>query len=143
GADLDVRGQYETIPLHAAAFSGNSEVVQILIGYDSANINARDGFGSTPVHLASGGRFFKDGSALRSLLEHGGDINAQDQGGSTPFNRWYTCASFNGRLPVVRLLLEHGADVEVMDKYGETVLQVASEEGHDEVVGLLREYGAK
>ena len=89
--------------------------------------------------MASGGRFFKDGSALRSLLEHGADINAQVQGGWTPLHR----ASFNGRLPVVRLLLEHGADVEAMDKYGETVLQVAAEEGHDEVMGLLREHGAK
>ncbi len=46
-------------------------------------------------------------------------------------------------LEVVCLLLGHGADVEVKDKYGETALQVAAEEEHDEVVKLLREYGAK
>jgi ankyrin repeat protein len=53
------------------------------------------------------------------------------------------CASFNGALEAVRLLLEHGADVEKKDIYGQTALQVAAEEGHDEVVELLRKHGAK
>jgi ankyrin repeat protein len=43
----------------------------------------------------------------------------------------------------VRLLLEHGADVEAKSIGGETALQEAAEEGRDEVVKLLREYGAK
>ena len=43
------------------------------------------------------------------------------------------------------LLLEHGADVEAKDNDGKTALQVAaaSDRGHDEVMKLLREHGAK
>jgi hypothetical protein len=139
GADLGVRGRYRTNPLHAAAYSGNFEVVRILIEYEPAYINAGDADGTTPLSWASGGQRFKDGSVLRFLLEHGADINAQNRIGHAPLN-W---ASSIGRLEVVRLLLEHGANVEVKRNDGKTALQEAAGNGHDEVVELLREYGAK
>jgi ankyrin repeat protein len=43
----------------------------------------------------------------------------------------------------VRLLLELGADVEAKSNGGKTALQVAANKGHDKVVELLREHGAK
>jgi ankyrin repeat protein len=136
GADRDARGLNGKIPLHGAADSGNFKVVRILIEYDPAYLNARDGLGRTPLFLASRRR---NGSVLRLLLEHGADINVQDEDGWTPLY----LASYNGALEVVRLLLEHSADVEVKDMSGETALQKAAEHGHDEVVKLLREHGAK
>jgi ankyrin repeat protein len=139
GADLHVRGYSGINPLHAAAFSGNFVVVRILIEYDPTVINATDGFGSTPLLYASEGRCFTDGSILRLLLEHGADINAQDEDDWTPLHS----ASTRGALEVVRLLLEHGADVEVKDSFGKTALQEAAEEGEDKVVELLRRHGAK
>jgi ankyrin repeat protein len=139
GAVLGVRGRYGTNPLHGAAHSGNLEVVRILIEYDPAKINARDEDGDTPLHWASRGQNFKDGSVLRLLLEHGADVNAQSQDGWTPLH----VASVWVELKVVRLLLEHGADVEAKDNDGKTALQVAADEGFDEVVKLLRELGAK
>jgi ankyrin repeat protein len=139
GADLDVRGRYEVHPLHAAASSGNLEVVRILIEYDPAYINARDEDGWTPLLWASGRHNFNDGSVLRLLLEHGADLNAQNRVGRTPLHR----ASFNGAVEVVRLLLEHGADVEAKNIVGGTALQEAADRGHGEVVELLREHGAE
>ena len=140
GADLHVRDRYSGInPLHAAAFSGNFEVVRIFIEYDPVDINARDADGETPLLFASRGYNFKDGSLLRFLLEHGAHINVQDWFGETPLHR----ASFNGALEVVRLLLEHGADVEAKDNDGETAMRVAARRGHVKVVELLREHGAK
>jgi hypothetical protein len=139
GADLDVRGEYGRNPLHGAAYSGNLEVVRILIEYNPAYINARDEGGSTPLIWASPSDNHKDGSVHQLLLEHGADINTQDQDGWTPL--YY--ALLYGALEVVRVLLEHGADVEVKYNDGETALQVAAERGHDEVVELLRKHGAK
>jgi ankyrin repeat protein len=49
----------------------------------------------------------------------------------------------DGALEVVRLLLEHGADVEVKINVGLTALQLAADEGHDEVVKLLRKHGTR
>jgi len=140
GADLDdVRGVAGRNPLHGATYSGNLEVVRILIEYDPAYINARDKYGWTPLLVASNGRNSKDGSVVRLLLEHGADINAQSQNGWTPL-LW---ASYYGTLEVVRLLLERGADVEAKKNDGETALQIAADRRHDEVVELLREHGAK
>ena len=136
GADLQVQGTYGTNPLHAAAFSGNLQVVRVLIEYDPADIDARDEDGWTPLIWASGGRYFKDGSVLRLLLERGADINARNRFGQTSLHR----ASYSGSLETVRLLLEHGADVGAEDNDGETVLQAAH---GSEVVELLREHGAK
>jgi hypothetical protein len=139
GADPDIRGRDGRKPLLAAAYSGNFEVVRILIKYDPADISARSENRSTPLHWASTGHHFNDGSVLRLLLEHGADINALDKRGWTPL----FVASINGALEVVRLLLEHGADVEAKDNNGKTALQKAADQGHDEVVELLREHGAK
>jgi len=146
GADLHFRGRWENAPLHPAAYTGNLEVVQKLIEYDPAYINARDMFEYTPLLCASGGLHFKDSSTFRLLLEHGADINVQEEDGWTPLH----VASRYGALEVMRLLLEHGVDVEAKDKTGKTPLQctVTSDEGVDldrldEVVKLLREHGAK
>jgi ankyrin repeat protein len=140
GADLhDVRGRYGRTPLHAAAYSGNFEVARILIEYDPADINASDELWRTPLHCVSGDHTFKGSSVIRLLLEHGADVNVQNQAGWTPLHE----ASFNGELEVVGVLLEHGADVEAKDYNGETALQIAVDEGHDEVMESLREHGAK
>jgi ankyrin repeat protein len=143
--DLDVRGPYGMTPLHplhplhAAARSGNLEVVRILIDYDPADINARDGQGWTPLHWASDGRYFKDGSVLRLLLDHGADINVRDRSGWTPLHE----ASSEGALEVVRLLLERGAKVKAKDNDKKTALWFAARGRHNKVVELLREHGAK
>ena len=84
GADLHVWGRFKRHPLHAAAYSGNLEVVRILIKYDTADIHAREEGGWTSLHWASTGHNFKDGSVLRFLLEHGADMNVRGQDGWTP-----------------------------------------------------------
>ena len=84
GADLDVPGRYGRNPLYSAANSGNLEVVRILIEYNPAYINAGDEGRRRPLPFASaGGRHFKDYSVHQLLLEHGTDINVQDQFGHT------------------------------------------------------------
>ena len=133
GANLDVRGRSGNSPLHAAAHSGNFEVIQKLVEYDPASINVGNEIDSTPLHWASESHNFKDGSVLRLLLGHGAYVNVQNQSGWTPLH----LASFYGALELVRLLLEHGG-VDMEHDGGQTALQVAAEEGGDEVVELLR-----
>ena len=138
GADLRIRGKYGTNPLHAAADTGNFDMVRILVDYDPANIHAGSESGSTPLHWASTSLHFKASSVVRLLLEYGADINVRNQKGQTPLH-W---ASSGGILEVVRLLLEHGADIEAKRDDGLTALQVAAENGYDGVVEFLREHGA-
>ncbi len=137
GADAHIRGHDETTLLHSAAYYGDLKVVLKLIEYE-ADINARDGYGWTPVHDASRGYYVQSGSVLLLLLEHGGDVFAPARNGRTPLH----AASANGLLEAVRLLLDHDADVEAKDNYGETALHLATWYGHHEVVKLLLQSGA-
>ena len=139
GADLDVLGERGRNPLHAAAYSGNLEVVRTVIECNPACINAGDAGGWTPLIWASSPHNLKDGSVHQLLLEHGADVNTRNKYGGTSL---YS-ASLNGALKAVRVLLEHGADVEAKDIFGKTALQRADEKGHNEVVKLLREHGAQ
>ena len=140
GADTVAGGRLGRNPLNGAAFSGNLEAARKLIEYNPTYINAREeDSGETPLFWVSEGRNSKDGSVARLLLEHGADINVQDDEGRTPLHT----ASYFGALEVVRVLLEHSADVEVKGEDGMTALQEAAERGHGKVVELLREHGAK
>ena len=138
GADPHVCGNAGGTPLQFAAHRENLEVVKKLIGYD-ADINSKDDYGNTPLHLVSTGCYFKDETVFRLLLEHNADVNAQTKDGRTPL---YVASAW-GALEVVRLLLKHGSDLEAKKYDGETALQIAAEGGHDKVVELLREHGAK
>ena len=139
GADLHVQGINERSPLHGAVYSGNLEVVRILIEY-GADINASSMYG-TPIFDASGGAYLKGGSVVRLLLKHGADINARNHDGQTPLH-WAVKLNFT-KLEAVRLFLENGVDIEAKDNDGKTALQEAAKRGYDEVVELLREHGAK
>ena len=143
GADPNVQGLDKHTPLHAAVNCfydcGNLEVALKLLEY-GADINAENAFGSTPLHWASRGHHFEDGSVLRLLLKHGGDVNSRDTRGLTPLHE--ALGSEGGGLKVVPLLLKHGADIEAEDSNGRTALRVAVEQGHYEVVKLLLKHGA-
>ena len=138
GADPHVRGYNGKTPLHFAANRENLEHVKKLIGYD-ADINSKDEYGYTPLHLVSTGYYFKDDTVFRLLLEHSADVNARTKEGLTPLH----VASAWGALEVVRLLIKHGADLEAKKNDGETALQDAAMRRHNEIVELLREHGAK
>ena len=95
GADLHVRGRYESALLHAAAISGNFEVVRILI--DSSSTTPPTSMLGTRI---GGHRYFVHQQFVMSktILSYGADINAQSESGR-PALHW---ASINGALEVVR-----------------------------------------
>ncbi len=52
-------------------------------------------------------------------------------------------AARKGQLKAVKYLISAGADVNASNNDGETALSVAEDEGHDDVVDLLKQNGAK
>jgi ankyrin repeat protein len=77
-----------------------------------------------------------NGDTVKLLVQHGADVNAQDERHSTPL---HLAASSHLALQgnVVHLLLSHGANAGAKDDRGRTPFQIASSEGLSEIAELL------
>lgn len=91
--------------LHVAARHSDAATVRALLAHArcAAGVNARDGAGWTPLHLAAqAGR----ADVVRVLLERGADVDARDDRGGTPLHR----ALWHGQGDVAAVLIGGGAD---------------------------------
>jgi ankyrin repeat protein len=77
----------------------------------------------------------------KMLLDKGANPNIVERTeGQTPLHR----VAVRGRKKAVaEMLLAHGADMNTRDWYGKTPLSLAKENGHAEIVELLRKHGAE
>lgn len=118
-------------PLHlcsAFGFKGLGEVY-LQMGKDPNILAHPDG--QTALHLASAGGHI---GMIEKLLGRDADIE------KTTFHTGRTAlqmAAARGRVDAVRLLLSGGADVDATDKLGHTALELAFQNGHEEIVELL------
>ena len=138
GSSIDLPGLQGQTPLFSAAYYGDLEMVQVLLGY-KADVNTRTDVNSTPLIVVSYEARPHTVHVVRLLLENGANPNARTDYGTTALH----AASYHGSLEVVRLLLKYDADVEPEDKEGRTPLQIASEKGRHEFTKLLLDHGAR
>lgn len=133
GADIDAKDKYGKTPLAEAVVWGSIDVVETLIAL-GASINIKDSDGGTPLDWAvANGR--KD--CVEVLLAHGANVNAISKIWA-PLHE----AAFHGSKDIAEFLIDNGAEVNMKDKSGRTPLFIAIENGHEEVVDLLRKHGA-
>ena len=97
-------------------------------------MNAKKGFGSTPLHSAL---FVKRKEIAKLLIAEGADVNAKSEEGTTPLH----LAATSGHNEIAELLIAKGADVNANKVYGETPLDSAR--FHSETADLLRKHGGK
>jgi len=132
------RGQDGYTPLHKVADrSSDEEAVEMarLLLQNGAEVNARNRFNATPLHLAaSQGR----AKLCALLIDKGADLNAKANTGRTPLH----CAAGDGRLEACQVLLARGADPDIRDGVEMTPLELAEHEKNEEVADLLRDYMA-
>ena len=121
--------------LHAAAHKG--DVAQITkLAAAKADLNARDGNGRTPLHVAT---FAKQREAIRALVKAGAGIDLLEN------DRYdgVTIASVADDEETLRVLLSLGASArQVTSRYDGTALIAAAHLGHDGVVRQLIAAGA-
>ena len=72
-------------------------------------------------------------TVLTALLQHGADVNFQDENGYTALF-WAACQN---QVAIIHQLLEAGADACIQDQWGNTALNLAAQRGRSEVVKLL------
>lgn len=122
-------------PLHWAASTGKRELCEMLLERPKlprANVNAVEGRGKAPIHLAiAHGR----DDIVEVLLAHGADYMAKSDGSWTPLHN----ACEQGTVKVVKILMSAGADINARLLNGMTPLHVAAQAGHLEVVQCLLE----
>lgn len=120
-------------PLMYAGFMGSVDAMRLLIDH-GADVNARNGFGSTALMLS-----VSEPAKVRLLLEHGAQVNTAARSGRTAL---IVAAFTNPSAEVVRLLLAKGAKVAVMDTRHVTPLNAATFGNDTASVRLLLDAGA-
>jgi len=146
GADVGAQANTEhPTPLHLASYYGGFKVAKLLLNR-GVNINVRDEKCQTPLHKALTDLdntvsalwdYYVD--AVRFLLDHGADLDAEDNNHSTPLH----VISKYGNTKATQLLLEHGARADATDNDHSTPLHVAIQYNNVEAARLLLEHGAR
>ena len=86
----DSASQMKRTPLMIAALHGSAEVIEILVA-DTCDVDSRDAFGRTALHLAAATADRAD--VCRLLVDAGADVHALDNCFDTPLH----CAARNNR----------------------------------------------
>ncbi len=123
--------------LHAAAWAGDLPRLQALIAAASkTQLNTRDPYGRTPLHVAT---YARQRAAVRALAQAGADLNLLEA------DRYdaVTIAAVADDEETLRLLLQLGAQAgQTTSRYDGTALIAAAHLGHDGVVRQLIAAGA-
>lgn len=121
--------------LHAAAARGDTTKIEQLVAA-GADINLRDAYGRTPLHVAT---FAKQRAAVQTLIKAGADKGALEN------DRYdaITIAAVADDEETLRTLLSLGASAQLTtSRYDGTALIAAAHLGHDGVVRQLIAAGA-
>jgi ankyrin repeat protein len=168
GANFSLSDKEGLYPMHFVVFSGEKELVELLISRGAPVDSNNNVWRLAPLDLAVN-RGHKDivelliakGAPLnlrdnrgytpllnavsggyrdiaQLLLSKGAAIDEKDPMGSTPL----LLAALNGQKDIVELLIAKGANVNALNSRGSTPVGVAAREGHLEIVELLIAKGA-
>lgn len=142
GADVNVQGQDGGTALIAA--SSNSLALVDLLLSRGADVHARMANGTGvmtqfTIGIITGRVPMELGEAL---LAHGADVDeALTTGGAEGYTPLMMAAR-NNQAELVQFLIHHGADVNAAAADGATPLSLAEDEGHQNIVAVLKANGA-
>uniref|UniRef100_A0A8C5MED3 Ankyrin repeat domain 52 n=1 Tax=Leptobrachium leishanense TaxID=445787 RepID=A0A8C5MED3_9ANUR len=159
--NVNVLDQERRTPLHAAAFLGDLQAIELLIqsgtvsfdflfqlilmpGFSravallvkhSADVNGRDKYWQTPLHVAAANRANKCAETLIPLVKN---VNIADRSGRTALHH----AVLSGNFKMVLMLLNKRAHHGICDKKERQAIMYSAFLGHLEITKLLISRGA-
>ena len=148
GCDPNIKSRLGRTALSKACWNGFVDVVKCLLETGKLKINEPDGQGRTWLHNAvwgsAGGRLgekcgvsnIDSPECAQLVLEHGAEVNYQDNTGNTPLN--IACSTFG--LNSIKVLMSFGADLNLKNNYGTTPFLSACFRGNYECWKALYEY---
>jgi hypothetical protein len=134
GANVNEDDEDGLPPLYWAMVTGNLDFVRVLVDA-GANLNRQVILGGgTYLHGVIKLHYIniKYVETFKYLVEHGADINAQDNGGYTPLH----AAIYYGTTEIIKYLISQGARVDIPDNNGVTPTQLAEKSNTTQI----REY---
>lgn len=170
GGSANLHDDYGTTPLHLAALFGSPEMVALLLDY-GASPNAVDKRGASPLMFAAGdakkvkllldrgadvhlrsalgntaivaaASYVDNLDVVKQLLDRGADLHGHNRNNVTPL----AAAVYCGDAKAVRFFLDQGCKPQTIHNLfgsaGNSLLVVAAQNGHAEIVDMLLAAGA-
>jgi ankyrin repeat protein len=135
GADVNAKDMWGYTALVHAAGKGHGEIVKQLVK-EGRWTNKEESFGRA-LAVAVGQGYTE---IAKLLIEEGADLNEKTAGfGFTPL----MIAANRGDTDIIQALINKGADVNTKSTNGLTAMQLAENQGHNEIAKLLQTAGAK
>ena len=130
--DIDL---FKKTPLMYACEAGRHEVVEVLLGPNRSQPDAKDKYSYCAIHYAA-----KNGhiECIKKLVANGVDINRTGPSNKTSL----LIAAESNDIEMTKFLLQNGAKQTAKDKFGRTALITAVMNGSYEVASILLRNGA-
>jgi ankyrin repeat protein len=131
-ANPNIANNIGRTPLHAAAWHGWHEMLELLLLMDNIDVNPKDiRSGYTPLHDACNRNH---DTVVRTLLDNGADVNARSSKNWTPLH----IAAKNGNAVIVKELLQTGADTMLYTQTLDTPESLVPKNDKNGIVDLLK-----
>ncbi|MEM9453605.1 MAG: ankyrin repeat domain-containing protein [Myxococcota bacterium] len=153
GADIDAYGAHRRRAIHDAAFVGAQDAIAVLLER-GVSLDSVDRWGSSAIELAAeqGHEAVVDQLLPHVSGEHRQRAEAKRAEGRRRKERAATLdprtgpllwAAFRNRADIVQRLLDAGVSVNARAPDGRSALDVAVDQGHEELAQMLRSAGAE
>ncbi|KAL7307157.1 hypothetical protein TKK_0000881 [Trichogramma kaykai] len=143
GADVNLANNEGSTPLHISSKGyGRFDTTKMLLDDEECEVDARDRWGNTALHLALG---HSQSRAAESLLRRDADPNAANEEGETPLH--VVCAMYRSN-DLLEMFFEVNDDiqkivqVDAKDKLGDTPLHLALRLNNKKMAECLLRRGA-
>ncbi len=136
GADVNVANAMSDHALYFAVFSGNADIVKMLL---QAGADPERGSSSVNSTALSDAAQWGHTACVDVLIQHQARLNVQDQWGYTPL-MW---AAYRGHKDIVIKLIAAGADVSLVNKGWHDAAYLAWSVDQDDICTLLKKAAAE